>query len=122
MIAAESMLCEELGLPHSVVCGDLQGRTLGGYTRHWRDGAEVVTLGPFEKVSDDGHAEQISDALTVRRDNAIVWVWMAHAIWALYKHIESTSPTKPAWDAHFDRLANDEVTNNYPGLVFSTCY
>jgi hypothetical protein len=27
-------------------------------------------------------------------------------------------PTKPAWDAHFDRLANDEVTNNYPGLGF----
>lgn len=119
MIAAELILCNELGLELSVVHGDCPSICLGGgYTKHMHNGVDVVTLGPFEKVSPDGRSEVISNPLTVRLDNAIVWLWMAHALWALYKNIETRHQIKPSWSIHFDRLANDEVRNNYPGLGF----
>lgn len=118
MIAAEVALCKQLGLEHSVVSADRPSICLGGYTKHWHNGFEVVTLGPFEKVSPDGRSEVISDPLTVRLDNAIVWLWMGHALLVLYRNIEAKHQAKPSWSVHFDRLANDEVLNNYPGLGF----
>lgn len=118
MIAAEKTLCKELGLEHSVVMVDCPNICLGGYTKHWHNGVDVVTLGPFEKVSPDGRSEVISNPLTVRLDNAIVWLWMGHSLWSLYRNIEVEHQAKPAWSVHSDRLANDEVVNNYPGLGF----
>jgi hypothetical protein len=118
MIAAEPRLCSALGLEHSVVMGDRPSICLGGYTKHWRDGKPVVTLGPFEKISVDGATEVISNPLTVRWENAVVWLWIGHGLWSLYRRVELQYQSLPRWQVHFDRLASDESAHNYPGLAF----
>jgi hypothetical protein len=105
-------------LEHSLVVGDRPSICLGGYTKHWRDGKPVVTLGPFEKVSVDGATEVIPNPLTVRWENAVVWLWIGHGLRSLYRRIELQHQCSPAWLVYFDRLANDESTHNYPGLGF----
>jgi hypothetical protein len=116
MIAAEKILCKELGLGYSIVMSDRPSICLGGYTKHWYNGTEVVTLGPFEKVSPDGSTKVISNPLTVRLDNAIVWLWMGHALWSLYKCIEFEYQLKPAWFLHFDRLRTMMWSTTTQGL------
>ena len=118
MVAAEKTLCGELGLEHFLVMGDRPSICIGGYTRHFHKGNEVVTLPPFEKVSLDGRTEVISNPLTVPWKNALIWLWMSHVLWSLYKAVEAKHRQKPAWKVHFDRLANDSVAGNYPGLGF----
>lgn len=118
MVAAEKTLCGELGLEYLLVMGDRPSICLGGYTRHFHEGNDVVTLAPFEKVSLDGRTEVISNPLTVRWKKALIWLWMSHVLWSLYKSIETEHQQKPAWKVHFDRLANDSVADSYPGLGF----
>jgi hypothetical protein len=118
MIAAQWRLCYALGVEHSSVMADSPSICLGGFTRHWRDGKPVVTLGPFEKVSTHGATEIISNPLTVRWENAIVWLWIGHSLWSLYRRVELQYQRLPEWRIHFDRLGHDEIAHNYPGLGF----
>jgi hypothetical protein len=118
IVATEQAMCRKIGLEHVMVMGDRKSICLGGYTRHWCEGREVVTLGQFEKVSPDGHTVPISESLSVPWKNAAIWLWMTYILWSLYKAIAAQCQGKPAWRVHFDRLGNDDVVRNYPGLGF----
>ena len=52
-------------------------------------------LGPFQKVSADGHPEAISEPLPVPWKNASIWIWMAHILSCLYKAIARNAEASP---------------------------